>query len=125
MEMKGMKMKEAGYKPPKEEKGMDMPMPMEPKGSGKDEKQYASIYADSREMPGVEDMEPGKDYLVMIKVRCTRTEMSEQEDGEKRAHVSMSVRECGMKPVSGKKASEMTDDELGKAAKGEMMVEEE
>lgn len=121
----GIELKDAGYQP--EPYKEPMPMPSESEGGKKPERQYPTIYVDSKELPGIEKLKVGDEVLMVAKVRLSSRNERESEEGkgktEERCGGTLKVLAAGLGPLKkGKKLADMTDEEL---AKGETPVEED
>ena len=121
----GIELKDAGYQPePYQE---TMPVASKTEGGKKPERQYPTIYVDSKELPGIEKLKVGDEVLMVAKVRLSSRNERESEEGkgktEERCDGTLKVLAAGFgKLKKGKKLADMTDEEL---AEGETPVEED
>lgn len=121
----GIELKNAGYQPESYEG--PVATAKEPEGGKKPERQYPTMYVDSKELPGIEKLKVGDEVLMVAKVRLSSRNERESEEGkgktEERCDGTLKVLSAGFGPLKkGKKLADMTDEEL---AKGETPVEED
>ena len=120
----GIELKETGYQPEKSEMCC---APGKSKDGEKPERQYPTVYVDSKEMPGIDDLNVGDEVLMVAKVRLSSKSDYEgqKKDGKTETTCSgtLKVLSAGFGPLKkGKKLADMTDEEL---ANGETPVEED
>lgn len=114
MKLLGVDVEDAGYDPPKPEKGEGGAVPI---GKEKNGKQYATLYLNSREVSAIKSKDV-KDKCVMVCVVevVSRTEREETREGKKaemETNVELRILKAGFKPYTGKKdPEEMSDEEL-------------
>jgi hypothetical protein len=114
MKIMGVELKAMGYTPTKDEY-------KEPKlaESGEVKPRYATIYADSRELPlDLKGFKAGDDVLLVCKAHIAELTTDRDTQNEPTHRVQFEIHEAGVKPFSSKRADEMSDAELEEAIDG-------
>lgn len=118
MKVEGVTLKEMGYMPKKDE---PYPGPEKTAESGESKKRYATVYADSRELPlELKGYKAGDDVILVVKAHIAELTTTDRADENEPTHrVQFEIHAAGIKPFREKKPDEMDDQELEEQIKGE------
>lgn len=81
------------------------------------QKVLPSVSSYNGDLPGMEDMEVGNEYLMVAHVKCTRKEINENEKDGKKIGGAFDILDVGFKPYSKKSIDDMDMNDIEDAQK--------